>query len=810
MPRWSKIALKTLGVIFILIFIGYISIAIYVNYHKKELLTTITQELNKNLDGSLVIGSMEPSFLKGFPGVSITLKNVVIKDKEWARHKHTFLDAKLFDISVNPFGLFRGAVEINKITISDASIYLYTDSNGYSNTAVFKPKKKVDSTAVEKESSSAEIKKMFLNNVSLVLDNQKGRKLFQFSVQRLASKIDYNGSGWKARVDLKTLAKSLAFNTRRGSFIKNQLVEGQFDAEYTENTGNIQLKPNQLKIGDDNFQVDGVFKTSKDPVEFSINITADKIMWKSASALLAPNIKKRLDRFNLESSLSVACNIAGNMGPGGDPKIVVAASIKDNKLTTPAGVVDQCSFKGLYTNDFIHGHGNTDSNSVVKLIGFKGNFEGIPVSVDTANIINFIKPIATGVFQAKFPVTKLNNVLGTDVLKFTDGIADVQLRYKASLIDLVATKPEVTGYVNISKADMNYVPRGLRFKDTDISLKMVGPDLFINNLRVQSGKSVVYMGGTVMNFMNLYYSSPDKIVFNWDVRSPELNIGEFMGFLGSRTQARPQKQVKKGNLGTNLSELFEKSKMDIHLRVDRLVYKKFLGTNAVAQLYVSEGGIAVQKLGLKHAGGAIDVSGNLYQSGPSTRFVINSNIRDANIKSLFYGFDNFGLKALGYQNLSGQLGAKIGMSGRISSAGLLAKNSLRGNIVFDLRKGNLLNFDPLISVGKFAFPLRDLNNITFSNLHGALRFNGEKVEISPMKVSSSVLNVDISGVYSMGSGTNIALDVPLRNPKKDKEILDATEKAEKRMKGIVLHLLATDGEDGKIKIKLNRNRDKEG
>jgi hypothetical protein len=807
MPRWTKIALKVLGVILILILIGYVSVAIYVNSHKKALLTTITKELNKNLDGSLVVQSMEPSFLKGFPGVSLTLKNVVIKDKDWGRHKHTLLNAKLFDISVNTFGLLRGTIEINKITITNASIYIFTDSNGYSNTSIFRKKKTVDT--VNESGSSTEIKKFQFKNVDFVFDNQKGNKLFQFAVDRLYGKIDYNGSGWDAGINLNALTKSLAFNTLRGSFIENQRVEGRFEASFAEKTGVVVVKPNDLKIGDDSFVVGATFKTLKEPVEFSINITADNLIWKSASALLAPNIKKRLDRFNLEKPIQVKCNIAGNMARGGDPKIVVTANIDENTLITPGGVVDTCSFRGLYTNNYIPLNGNNDSNSVVKLVAFKGNFESIPINIDTALISNLITPVASGVFKSKFPVAKLNQVLGTDVLKFTDGLADVNLKFKADLVNLLLTKPVVTGFVNISKADLNYVPRNLRFKDTDISLKLIGSDLFLDNLRVQSGKSVLYMGGSVKNFMNLYYASPDKIIFKWNVRSPQLYLGEFMGFLGSRTQARVRKSSRKSNLAANLNELFDKSKMDINLRVDRLYYKKFLATNAVAQFFVSENGIKIQNISGKHAGGSIDVAGNLYQSGQSTRFDVNSNIKKANIKSLFYGFDNFGLKAFSYRNLTGNLSAKIHMTGRISSAGILAKNSLRGNVGFDLRNGALINFDPLINVGKFAFPLRDLNNITFSNLHGSLRFNGEKVDISPMKVSSSVLNVDISGVYSMGAGTNIALDVPLRNPKKDKNILDTKEKADKRMSGIVLHLLATDGEDGKIKIKLNRNRDKE-
>jgi hypothetical protein len=808
MSRWSRITLKTLGVLFALILIAYISIAIYVNTHKRELLVTITKELNKNLDGSLVIESMEPTILRGFPGVSLTLKNVLIKDRLWARHKHTLLKADAFNISVNTLGLLRGTITIKKITISDASIYLFTDSSGYSNASIFRKKNKVDSSKVD-DDSSPEIRKFLLKDVNLVFDNQKNNKLFNFSISKLDGNMDYKSSGWSADLDLKAMTRSLAFNTKRGSFIKNQEVDGRLEAEYREENGVIAIKPNELKIGNVPFRVAANFNISKDPVEFTIEISAEQIQWKTASSFLAPNIRKRLDRFDMKLPIPVKCKIVGSMGGGGDPKILVTTTVRENTLTTPGGLMDHCSFKGMYSNNDQPGKGNTDSNSLVRLLDLKGNFEGIPLNVDTALIRNLITPVASGIVKAKFPVAQLNRLLGNDLIKFTDGNADLELRYKANLVDLVLTKPAIGGHIIISKADLVYVPRNLRFKDTDISLKFVGPDLFIDNLRVQSGQSTVLMGGSVKNFMNLYYSSPEKIIFNWNVKSPQLYLGEFLGFLGSRTRAARPKGNNSGQMAERMYEVFDRSQMDINMQVDKVYYKKFLGTDAVAQISISEDGIVIRSLGLKHAGGSINITGNLSQSGKSTAFMLNSAIKNANIKSLFYGFNNFGLQALGYQNLTGNLSSGIHLGGRVSNTGALASNSLKGSVVFALKNGSLLNFQPLINVGKFAFPLRDLNNITFSNLNGSLLFNGEKITIAPMKVSSSILNLDIAGVYSMGKGTNIALDVPLRNPKKDKNIEDAKEKADKRMSGIVLHLQAVDGEDGKIKIKLNRNKDKD-
>jgi hypothetical protein len=809
MPRWSRIALKTLAVIFILVLIAYISAAIYVNTHKKALLASISKELNKNLDGSLVIGSMEPTLLRGFPGVSIALKNVVMKDRQWSRHRHTLLTAKTFDVSVNAVGLLTGSVEINKMTISDASIYLYTDSAGYTNTSIFKKNSNPDTAKNVDGSSSMEIRRFNLSRVKLVFNNEKGNKLFNFNIDKLAGKLDYQGGGWTAKIDLDAFATSLAFNTRRGSFIENKTLSGPFEATYDEDVQTVTIKPNTLKIGGDPFVLAAKFILTKDPTEFSISIKTDGILWRHASALLAPNIRKRLNQFNLEKPINVTCNIAGNMGPGGDPKIVVVSRVANNKLTTPGGVVDSCFFTGMYTNNYTRGKGNTDSNSVVRITGFKGLYENIPVQLDTASISNFIVPVATGRIRSKFAVNRLNNVVGTDLIKFTDGIADLDLRYAADLINLRLSKPVISGSVKITGADLVYVPRNLRFKDTDIALKFIGPDLFLNNLRIQSGKSIVSMGGSVKNFMNLYYTAPEKIIFNWDVKSPQLYLGEFLGLLNSRTTAKPTRKKKRSsNFSENLNQVFERSKMDVNLRVDKMYYKKFLATDATARLFVSEEGIAIQGLNIKHAGGALSMDGNLFQQGTSTRFVVNSTVKNANIRSFFYGFDNFGMESLSHENLKGSLFSKIRMEGRISNTGILNPSSLNGTVAFDLKNGALLNFDPLISVGKFAFPLRDLNNITFTNLNGFLRVNGDKVTIKPMKVSSSVLNVDVAGIYSMGKGTNIALDVPLRNPKKDSEITSAKEKSDKRMSGIVLHLLATDGEDGKIKIKLNRNRDK--
>jgi hypothetical protein len=807
MPRWSKITLRIIALLIGIIVAVFILLAVYVNANKKSLLATVSNELNKNLKGKMVIGSMDPTFLKGFPNVSLRLNNVIIKDSLWTAHRHTLLEASQMEIAVSPLAMLTGTIQINKVSINNAKIYLFTDSSGYSNTSIFKKKSKKKDSVKSENDSSAEIRKFTLNNVDFVMDNQKGNKLFHFVVDNLDGKMDYSWSGWQGEVSLKAVAKSLAFNTKRGSFIENKLLAGPFDLSYDEDKELLTVAPNTLKIGDDPFEIGATFDSSKEFTDFKISIEVKEIQWRSAAALLAPNISSRLNMFNLDKPIAVNCTIAGSMGPGGDPAINVKAIVKNNTLTLPGGKIDNCSFAGTFSNNFIEGKGHTDANSAIKLYGLKGSYGDMPFTVDTASINDLNKPIATGVFKAKFDIAKLNNVIGENMLAFRKGTADVRLAYKGDIVNYMITKPYLKGVVDIKGADFTYVPRRVNFKNTAISLNFTDEDLIIKNIRMQTGKSVVTMDGSIKNFLNLYYNSPEKILLNWQIRSPQLHLAEFIGFLGTR-KPKAKKRTPKSNFSDNLNAAFEMSKVNMNVQVAKVYYNKFLATDVNADLLLSESGIAIRNVNLQHAGGALKLNGGVTQRRDINRFTLNTTLRNVDIKHFFYAFDNFGMKTLTSKNLRGYLFSKTNISGMINEDGKLLPNSLTGSVIFDLKQGALLDFEPIRNVAKFAFPFRDVDNITFSNLNGKFDVNGQKITINPMQINTSLLNMDVAGIYSLTTGTNIAVDVPLRNPKKDEDITDKRQINERRMKGIVLHLLATDGEDGKIKIKLNRNRDK--
>jgi hypothetical protein len=803
--RWVRIALRIMLAMVLFMVAAYVSLAWYINANKDEVLAAVTAELNEGISGTLTIGDMEPTFLRGFPQVSLRLEKVVLRDSLYSTHGHTLLKADALNVAVNALALMRGTIEIKKMEIADATVDLFTSADGYSNSAVFKKSSKAKKG---NSGSFPELRRLALENVSLSIDNRKTGKLYRFAVQELDSSIDYSFSGWEANASLKTLVHSMAFSTRKGSFIKNKTVEGNFDVSYDEDEGYIVFERNRLEIGGENFTVAARFEVADTSSDFAINIENESILWRNAGRLLSPNITSRLEMFNLSRPIAVKCDLIGDFNEAGDPLIRVNAVVKDNVLDTPGGEVSNCSFMGVFTNNHVKPKGFNDANSAIKLYNFTGVYAGIPFTMQKAFILDLEKPIAVGDFTSKFDMAQLGNIIDKDLLAFTKGTADVKLNFKADIVDFKLAKPFVSGVVNVKNADVSYMPRKLDFKDVSVALNFTKDDLYISKIILKSGKSIVNMEGSIKNFLNLYYTDPQKIVLAWQIHSPQLHLGEFMGFLGSRQTAQAAiRKTSKGNFTEEINALFEKSNVDMKLRVDKLYYNHFLATDVKADVLLTDSGVLLKNAGLNHAGGTLLLKGSLAQKGKVNSYSLDATVNNVDINRFFYAFNNFGLESLTAENLQGIITSKASIRGSITNTGAMVPKSMYGTVSFGVRKGMLLKFGPVKNVGKFAFPFRDMDNIEFYDLNGRFDVEGEKVTIQPMKINSSVLNMDVQGVYSFGRGTQIYVDVPLRNPKKDKKITDEDELAKRRNRGIVVHLTAEDDKDGKVKVRLGGKKD---
>ncbi|CAI2766326.1 AsmA family protein [Flavobacterium collinsii] len=779
-------------------------LSLYFNRNKTEIIAKINTKINENINGKFHIGDFHYKFLTGFPNFTLALKDVEVKDNQWATHKHTLLKAKEIEVRLNVTSLLQNEINIHKILINDAAIYVYKAQNGYSNANIFKPKKK--KSPENKSDTETTINQIELNEVHFTLNNLLGHKLFDFDVDRLQSKVDYDGDNWQTDVFLDTQIKSLAFNTVHGSFAKQKELKGTFAVSYSASNEKIDVVTKGLKIGSDAFDITAFFNLAKGKALFGINI-GTTILWQNASNLLSANISSKLNRFNLQQPIDVNCDIKGDFNAEGDPRIVVQAIIKNNELSIPDGLIKNCHFKGIFTNNFKPTAGYNDANSAIILTDFAGEYENIPLSIPQLSINNLEKPLATGNVSSDFDIERLNEISNDKWIQFTAGHAKANLKFQFDIVDLYITKPRFIGKIDVDDASFHYIPKNVRAVKTNIHLDFTEKALLIKQIAYKHNKNTIFVEGKIDNFLNLYYDAPEKMIVNWKIYCPNIDLKQFLGVLATSQKVNPTaKTNKKPTISNHLRTVIDKCVVVIDIKADKINYNKLTATNTTATVQMIDSRLVIKNGSLQTSGGSITFNSEVKPSGKNFAFSSNANVNRVDIASFLKSFNNFGIQSFSPSNIKGKLSSQANVTGFINGNGELITNSMHGNLTFNVNQGALLNFEPIVKIGKFAFPFRDVKNITFSDLSGTLKLRGEQVDVNNFTISSSVLNLDAEGVYSFGRGTNLALTIPLRNSKNDIKLATKAERDAVRERGIVLHLIALDDE-GKMKIKWGK-RDK--
>ena len=813
MPRWLKLGLKIAIGSFVFIVLLWLSIALYININKKELLKQITEQLNEGLNGSLSVEDMKPELIRGFPAISVSLKNVLLRDSLYTQHHHDLLQAGDVYVAVNAFSILRRSPRIMNVEIDNGKIYLFTDSTGYSNAAIFAKKKVADTSS---KRHRPRINHLILHNVDFTFENNVKFKLFHLAIHDMKSVTDYNPAGWTAKMKVSAFVHSFSFNTEKGSYMKDKELEISINMSYDQAKDILSVPEQPIRVGDNRLSIGGAFDFSKKPTAFVLNISAQDILYRSAQQLLPLRIGEKLAIIDLEKPVAVRANIDGHMKFRDTPVVHITWLVKNNVLVTPAGKVKNCSFTGLFYNHVDTGAGHTDDNSVVVLYGLKGTYEDIPFNADTVRAFNLIRPVIDGRFHSDFPLQQLNPIIGGNTFAFNSGSVALNLLYKGGIMPDDTTVSYVYGTIKVSNASMTYLPRNLSFVNTSALIDFEGSDVFVRNAKVQSGSNILEMNGSMLKFMNLYYDDPAKVVFDWRIHSSRIDLSEFRTFLTARRSgavrdsgiAKP-KTGKVTRLSQQLDNVLSSSSVHMQLQVDKVVYKAFTADKLDADILLAQSGITLTNISVNNSGGRVVLRGAMDQRGSVNNFHVLADIDNVHIQDFFYSFANFGQTAITDKNIRGNLFAKVDVTGSIKDNGDISPKSFNGSVAFDLRNGALMNFEPLMRVGKYVFRNRNLSDVTFKDLKNSLEIQGDKILIEPMFIESSAINLKVRGVYSLSKGTLIDMDIPLRNPKKDELVIDDELKQERAMKGIVLHLQATDGDDGNVKIKLMRNKQSE-
>lgn len=807
MPKWLKVILWICLSILILLGIAWGFLYYYVYVNKKPLLEKINKEASNAIHGEVVIGDLSVVFWKDFPEINLKLEDISVRDSLYDQHKRALFTAESIYIKANFPSLFTEISEVEKVTITHAEFYLFTDSNGYTNQYILKGEKEKGKEVVEKKKREIYLFFANLEHFHLLIDNQPAGKKFDVLIHEMNAGIVNTDTSIAISAPLEAHIGQLGFNLDKGAFLIDKDMKATLDILFRKPTRELVLPLQPLTIEGEEVQLGLNFNFGTKPASYEVEIYDDAIPYQKGLSFLNAHILKRLKMLSLTHPAEVRTVLKGTFKKKDKPWVRVDFRTEQNQLITDYGTVDSVSFEGFYFNNWEPELGNNDSNSVISIRQITGKYNGnIPFRGDSILVHNLKKGKThlNARIRSGFQVAALNDLIDNTII-FKKGNASLDLQFDGNIsASDQASKRSLTGFIKVDHAQMLYRPRGFDFNDVNFDLVFKGQDLELKNIDMRRGNSALHIDGTATHFMNAYFSNPEMIMVKANVYSKHIDLNDFKALLSSRSSAVSKtvsaktRRSKMQTMNDRLENILNQGNMHLHLFVDQVSMNHFSADDVTADIDLLTNKIILNKIRVHHAGGLLDMQAQVHQNAANNPFTVSGKIENVNLDEFLAAFDNFGMESITSEHIRGKFTSSIDLRGNFTDQGELLKKSISGNVDFVLANAAFIDFFPFTEIQKYVFRNRGLDSITFWDIRNNLIIENGKVIIFPMEIRNNALNIFIKGIYGFESGTDLSIEIPLANPKKDNKRV--AEGKESRRKGMKVYLRAKDDGEGGVNI----------
>ena len=796
--------IKIAAGLLVLLFLLFIGLTMYVNSHKKELIAQATETIHTKLSGNVTIEDLNVSLFRHFPSLSIRLINVSVTDSLYSKHQHKLLSAENLFVRLSTPSLIIGRVLVNKFTLRNGGVYLFTDSTGYTNGYLLKPKNSnPPNPSNTNEAAKKLLEKVLVENFSFHLEDVPGDKLYNITVEKLEASVKKSGEIFSIDVDKKLQIGGIAFKKKNGSFVGKQSMAGKYTLQFDAAQKKLSFNDMNLKIGEHPFVFTGVFLLGKEN-SFQLHITSQQILVDFARSLLTPKISKSIGIVSVKQPLDVDATIGGSLA-GGDPRVQVKFTTQNNQVDSKFINMTQCSFTGEYFNEVVPGNGYTDENSHIYVKEMSGIWEGLKLNIKDLNVMNLSHPSIAVQASSKFPLNELNSALQSETMKFTDGQGEFSLSYSGRTDSISSKNSTLIGYLRFKNGTLFLNGPQASIQKCYGVFSFNNANLLVDSLKGELAGNAVYMKGRANNVLSVLSDDHVPVSLDWEIYAPLINLNSIRSVLMrtvSTKQTRGKRKTGISKTVENIDRLLSSGAVTASLRADRLKIEKMDARNFTASIQLEGNTWAVKNASLQHGDGSVAVSAYIKELSPN-RLSFSSEIALKNVdaKKTFYAFENFGMKGISHEHIRGRLNLTAKYSLMLNGKGEPNMNSIAGNANFSLKNGALLNFPPLLEVQKTAFKNRDFSNVQFAEISNKLVFENAGVTIKRMAINSSVLTLFLEGIYGLNNNTDISIQVPLKNLKKKEDEAHPEFISGDAKGGMSVFLRAATDKDGKMKIK---------
>ncbi len=743
------------------------SVFILITFYKKELATTLIENLKENQGMILKIEDLNVSFFSNWPDASIQLKNISVSSNLSPNKNEPILQAGSVALSLDILKLFKKQFSVGSVSIKNAKINLIKNKDGSNNFELKQTATKSSASPIE-----FEIKKITILNTQFnFLDKEKGQDVDVHFVDNVI-KLKNEQDGIEAKIMGEVNIGGLMFKPEKGPFLKNTTADLNLSISiFTKSNSVFIHQPSIVTMGNHPYYVT-TFIDLKEKKQLVLSIQSENIDYKKGMSLLNTNLQKKLANFNVNKNIDAKILIIASLGIKQDPIIIAQLSGKNNDVTIGNSKIpySNLSFYGTIVSlDSSRQKGDTEHARVI-FKSITGNLYDFPFTA-SVTVVNFDDPQINIDANLFITATKINFKPGKDFILKGNCIAKIKYSgptkklNKNEFLD-APMKLEAGLFFN----DLSYQEINKPYVYTIVgNANLKNKDLQFENLFLKTDAGNVTLKGDVKNFTSYVLGFTQGFKATLSARSESFNLNPYLSVKANKKDSAARKTEAAATAETTKAykKTIKAEQSNFEFNVSLLAKKMFVrnvkATNASINLVYKNKLLDVRSVNMNACNGKLFAKGTIYDLNKITAEV---KIEDMDVNSLFSEFENFGQKAIESEHLQGNIFVDAKIKTELDEKMEVIGNTMDGEIKVKLTEGHLLNFQPLQNISDYIFRNRDFKDISFSEINQTCQIKGFEMQIEEMEIASNVLNLFVSGTYHFKENSNINILVPWSNLKK--------------------------------------------
>jgi len=735
MIRVLKILRNILIIILLLIVCILTASVIISRIYEDRIAHYAVNELNKHIRTPISSSKISFTFIRKFPDATIRLRDIYIKsvpDFEQNQFVNTNTDTLLYAkdlfIQMNLIKLLKKQYAIEEVHVDKGILNILNDQDGSGNFKFWKSVHADDISAFRIELKNVKASDIYLKKLNLAKKTNLRAEIRKLIIQGNLANNDY-------QLNFSFEGNIINYNSDGFDYLSDKEVLLR---------SNIHVIENSYKILSSDLRIEQLGFTVKGIAEWDERILMDMVVTGKDLNLenLISNFPfskpiRLLSKYKTTGILNFSAHISGFYSNVEMPKVIADFSVTNGSFYhyRLGEKYENINFNGQFTNGAQH-HARTTEITIGKINIESGNSR----LGGALKIKNLVNPDVHYQIEANINLADVLPYFNTEKLEYYDGSLMIQMDIKGPQDSLFRINKEdimnwqINGIVIFENVQFKLVQNPLTFDQINGSLT-IHNYLQLNNLNIVISDNNLNVSGRADNFFEYVFTEHRNLWLDMDVYSPDL-------ILDSLVLKKPETDKDTGN-----DILPNRIYLDSRFWFDNFHYKDLEAENVRGDIKYKPGWLLFNSFNFSAMEGNLEGNGFIERNDHRGYMVmVNSKVKNLDIKKLFQSFNNFGQVFIQDKNLNGRLSGEVNFYSGFDRRFKIRKETIIAESDVEIEKGELIHFEPMLGLSKFI-EVGELEHIKFSTLKNRIFIRQSKVIVPQMDIYSSALNVSGSGTH---------------------------------------------------------------